>query len=208
MKGIRFGLVVALAVIPFFVLAQNSTPSTATAPQQNPTTTEPSSNQGDAPMASNGSIKILSPKVDEKLGSTIVTVRFQLDNAGLSADTSPNFRVQLDSREAVETTSTEQSFTGLTPGDHVVTIDLVDANHNPIPQGHVEVRFHTFTPGPDPSQQTGALVAPSVVKASLPLPDNTANDELPSAAGNLPLLSMVGFGVLVGGVISAMRTRR
>lgn len=203
MKLSRFALIVALATGSLAAMAQNAASQSGSSPGQGSTT--PSSNQAGAPMATNRYIKVLSPRVDEKIGSSIVTIRFQLANNGISADTSPNFRVQLDSRDPIQTTSTEQSFTGLAPGQHVLTIDLVDANHTSIPQGHVDVRFSTFTPGPDPNQQTGALRAPTVVKASLPLP---GTDELPYAAGELPLLSMVGFGILVGGVVSAMRTRR
>ena len=33
------------------------------------------------------------------------------------------------------------------------------------------------------------------------------DQELPSAAGALPLLSVIGFGVLLGGIASAMKTR-
>jgi hypothetical protein len=39
-----------------------------------------------------------------------------------------------------------------------------------------------------------------------PLPQPLAND-LPNGNGSLPLLSIIGFGILVGGVISALRTR-
>jgi len=182
-------------------------------------------------MASNSVIKILSPKVDEKLGSSALSVRYELLNSGVSASASPSYRLQLDSRDPVETTSTEHSFTGLAPGKHVLTVEVVDANHTPIMGSRTEVQFTTSNQLPSagaqqpaaprqqqpPTQQQAQpqqqqpraeLMPPSVHKAYLPLPAGSGSDELPSAAGELPLLSMVGFGVLVGGGISAMRTRR
>lgn len=161
-------------------------------------------------MASSAAIKVLSPKVNEKVGGSAVTVRFQLVKASMTADTSPTYRVQLDGRDPVEITSTEHSFSGLKDGEHVITIDLVDANHTPVPISHTEVRFSSFTPGANGASgtPTGALAVPTVVKAKWELPTGEAHKELPSAGSELPLLSMVGFGVLVGGVISAMRTRR
>jgi hypothetical protein len=98
--------------------------------------------------------------------------------------------VQLDGRDPVETTANEYSFTGLAAGRHVITIDLVDANHTPIPGSHTVVNFKTYSPGVNNSQQTGALAPPQVYKAKLPLPDGNLAEELPSSAGELPLLSI------------------
>jgi hypothetical protein len=129
----------------------------------------------------------------------------------------------------VETTSTEYSFTGLKSGNHVLTVELVDANHTPIMGSNTEVRFSSGNQASVGTEQAPArpqsqqpqqaqpqqpqppradLQPPSIHKASLPLPPSSGSDELPSAGGELPLLSMVGFGVLAGGLISAMRTRR
>jgi hypothetical protein len=161
-------------------------------------------------MASSSAIKVLSPKVDEKLQASVVTLRYELVNTGLSADPSPTYRLQLDGRDPVETTASEYSFTGLQPGDHVITIDLVDANHTPVGGSHTEVRFHSSNgaAAPAASGQTSSLYPPIVKRAALPLPPGNPTDQLPSAGGELPLLSMVGFGVLAGGVISAMKTRK
>jgi hypothetical protein len=200
--------VIILFVLSIFAVAQSPGTQPGTAPSQGSNAAD--RNQSGAAMASSGVIKVLSPKVDERLGSSAVTVRFQLQNTRAAADSSPTYRLQLDGRDPVETTSTEHSFSGLADGEHVVTIDLVDANHTPIAQSHTEVRFRTFTPGANgnvtgPSSSTNP--AP-VVKAKWELPGAESRRELPTAATELPLLSMVGFGVLVGGVISAMRTRR
>jgi len=162
----------------------------------------------DAIMAASNSLRILSPTVDQSIGSTTVTLRYQLTDTAASAAPSPTYRVQLDGRDPEETLGTEYSFTGLAPGAHTIIVQLVDANHTVISGSQAVVHFKTFTPGAATDQKpqtTGALAPPPIVKAKLPLP---SADQLPSAGGELPLLSMVGFGVLVGGVISAMRTRR
>lgn len=179
-------------------------------------------------MAASSSLKIVSPTVGQKIGSTAVDVQYQMTDAGASAAPSPTYRVQLDGRDSSETLDTEYSFTGLAPGPHSATVELVDANHNPIPGSRAVVHFTTFTPGltpapaagtpptnPAPSnaapakpQTTGALSPPQIIKARMPLPPANPADQLPSAGGDLPLLSIVGFGVLAGGVISALRTRK
>jgi hypothetical protein len=231
MNRLRHYLLMAIISAPLLAGAQTSGTTSPSAPGEGATT--PNTNQAGGPMASNSAIKILSPKIDEKIGSSAVSVRYELLNDGVSASASPNYRLQLDSRDPVETTSTEHSFTGLAPGKHVLTVEVVDANHTPIMGSRTEVQFTTSNPLPSAGTQQPAaprqqqqppiqpqqaqpqqqqpraeLMPPSVHKANLPLPSGSGSDELPSAGGELPLLSMVGFGVLVGGVISAMRTRR
>lgn len=180
----------------------------------------PNGDAGASVMAASSSLRILSPKVGEKIGSSSIDVRYEMTNTNADAAASPTYRVQLDERDPSETLDTEYNFTGLAPGAHTVTIELVDANHTPIQGSQAVVHFTTFTPGangtskaggttPGPTssldQSDGPLAAPRVVKANMPLP---SRNELPNSGGELPLLSMVGFGVLVGGVISAMRSRK
>jgi hypothetical protein len=203
---LQFGIVFLSLALTAFGQSSGTAPGTA-------------ASQGSATMATqeqggttsgNGAIKVLSPKVNEKLEASIVTLRYQLVNTGLAADPSPTYRLQLDGRDPVETTSSEYNFTGLQPGEHVITIDVVDANHTPVGGSHTEVRFQSANPGaaPPASGQTSSLSPPTVKKAALPLPTGNGTEQLPSAGGELPLLSMVGFGVLAGGMISAMKTRK
>lgn len=206
MGRIHIFAVIILGIVSGSAGAQSPGNPPGTVPNQG--TPASAANQS---MAASSVIKVLSPKVHEKLGASGVTLRFQVDNPGAAADTSPTYRVQLDARDPVEITSTEHSFTGLADGEHVITIELVDANHTPIPQSRTEVRFRTYTPGAGGSVSDGrasSASAPPVVKAKWELPRIEGHRHLPSAATELPLLSMVGFGVLVGGIISAMRTRR
>jgi len=182
------------------------------------------SNSSAAPnavMAASGSLRITAPTIGERLGATQVTARYELTNPGADAASSPTYRVQLDGHDPDETLDTSYTFTGLAPGDHSIIVQLVDANHNPIGGSRAIVHFKTDTPGANPSgahtnsgtgggasaapQTTSALTPPALIKAKLPLPSRA---ELPDAGGELPLLSLVGFGVLFGGAISAMRTRK
>jgi hypothetical protein len=223
MKGLRHFLLASLLILPLLAGAQTSGTTTGSSPSQGATT--PNTNQAGGQMATSSAIKILSPKAGEKIGSSAISVSYELLNDSVSAAGSPTYRLQLDGRDPVETTGTDYSFSGLPTGSHVLTVEVVDANHTPLMGSRTQVQFTTAnqlpaagnqsqpgqqpkgqsTPQQQPSQQPRAeLQPPSLYKASLPLP----SDELPSAAGELPLLSMVGFGVLVGGVVSAMRTRR
>jgi hypothetical protein len=200
MKKLIAAIFLVVLTIPLSTLAQNAAGS--------PSAPQPAQNEAPI-MAASNSLRILSPTVGEKIGNTAVTLRYQLTDKAASASGSPTYRVQLDARDPAETLGTEYSFTGLAPGDHTIFVELVDANHVTINGSRTVVHFKTFTPGADQkSQTTGALQPPLVIKANLPVPPATGSRPLPSAGGELPLLSMVGFGVLVGGVISAMRTRK
>ena len=147
--------------------------------------------QGSAPPA----ITILDPQAGAKLAQDFVSVRYELSNPNAVAGT-PNFRVQLDSRDPVQTSSTNQQFTGLQPGTHNLTVWLVDANGTPITGSQASVQFILVPPAPPASPRSQTL------------PEKSAGPPaLPGGGSPLPLLSVVGAGVLCGGLISALRTR-
>lgn len=200
MKRLRIAIILIItAVLPVSLRAQNTT--TAAVP-----------GQAGNPAAQGNVLRITSPKAGERLNQNFVNVQFDLSNGGASASGTPNFEVKLDSQDPVRTNSTNYTFSGLTPGAHTVTVQLVDANQTPVAGARSEVQFVVMQPAaPTPG---GAIALrhrlPSVISASLRVdePKQPANDEeLPSAAGALPLLSVIGFGVLLGGIASAMRTR-
>lgn len=143
-------------------------------------------------------LRIVAPKAGERLQQTFVTVQYQLTNPGIAAG-SPQYRVQLDNRDPVVTTATDTTFTGVTPGSHSLTVDLVDANKTPIVGSVASLTFVT--------------VAPPAPKAALPQSDQKTDQgpapetALPSGSSALPLLSLIGFGALVGGIASALKTR-
>lgn len=168
----RFKFAIILAVMALGILiapcarAQNSSPQQSTA---------------SAPL-----LQITQPPAGAKLAQSFVSVQYQLTNPSIAAAGSPNFKVQIDNQDPITTTSTSQDFTGLAPGPHTVSVQLVDANGSPIAGAAASVKFTIV----NPASQSG-------FSARI----------LPSGSSPLPLLSVIGFGVLLGGLVSAMRTR-
>jgi hypothetical protein len=192
--------IVIMAMMTLYAGAQ-------TVPSQN-NGAAPSNNAAvQAPASQNAALSILKPAAGEKLRQNSVTVTYALANPGASAAGSPNFQVRLDSQDPVTTTATEYSFTGLTPGSHTVTVQLVDANGTPVQGAQAVVQFTVL-------KQTARKHGPQAIAAALRLEPGTdirIQQSTPApaapASGALPLLSVIGFGVLVGGLASAMKTR-
>jgi hypothetical protein len=143
-------------------------------------------------------LKITSPQANEKIAQTFVAVQYQ-QLAPASAASTPTYELRLDSRDPVQTTDTSYTFNGLTPGAHDLIVQIVDANGVPISGTRSEVKFTVVAPVATGSGAGSASNLP-------PLPTSFAPD-LPAGNSSLPLLSIIGFGILVGGVISALRTR-
>jgi hypothetical protein len=204
-KHLRLVIILAvLAALPLRLGAQNA----GTAPNQG-------AGQAGNPAAQGNVLRITSPRAGERVRQAFINVQFELTNSGASAAGMPNFQVKLDSQDPVSTNSTSHTFSGLSPGPHTVTVQLVDANGTPVAGARSEVQFVVLQPAPTPS----AAIAlqhrrPNMVLAALRVEDPAAREghkdkeqDLPSAAGALPLLSVIGFGVLLGGIASAMKTR-
>lgn len=176
-------------------------------------------------------IRILTPVENQLLGTNFTNVRFELTNPSASAG-APNFLVQLDGNDPIRTTSTEYNFTGLAPGPHSVTVTVVDANDTPLSGGRAVVPFLVSQPAAQPATNTPQQGTPSQqqqphsqprqaspggmayysqpqvqVAGFAPPPSLSDDDKLPPASSALPLLSVIGFGVLLGGIASAMKTR-
>jgi hypothetical protein len=149
-----------------------------------------------------GNLRVLSPKSGQSVSQNFVTVRYELLNPAAAASPTPTFQLQLDAADPVRTASTEYTFTGLAPGQHTVMVELVDANNTPIMGSRRTVQF-TVAP------QTGASVVPRPAQqASLAaISYDEQQNSLPATGSALPLLSVIGFGVLLGGIASALRTR-
>ncbi|HUN88941.1 MAG TPA: hypothetical protein VMU28_09125 [Terriglobales bacterium] len=164
-----------------------------------------SSDAPNAVMAASDHLRITSPTIGERIPGSQITARYEITDPAADAAPSPTFSIQLDGRDPSETLDNSYTFNGLAPGAHSIIVQLVDANHNPLSGSQAIVHFKTYTPGAAAPQSSLGVVPPAVVKAKLPLPSKA---ELPNAGSELPLLSLVGFGVLFGGAISAIRGRK
>ncbi len=199
-RKLRTLLLLAMAAaLSVWAAAQNA----GTAPNQG-------AGQAGNAAAQVGVLRITSPRTGERLKQNFVNIQYELTNGGVSAGT-PNFELKIDSQDPVTTSSKNYTFTGLTPGQHTVRVQLVDANGTPIAGAQSQIQFVVEQTPPAP----GGLMAwhrrrPDLIAAALRVKakqDDRKDDQLPSAAGALPLLSVIGFGVLLGGIASAMRTR-
>ena len=178
---------------------------------------------GQAVAQSPAVVEIISPQPGEKLQRDTLTVRCK---QAAQSPPSPNFELRLDDREPVLTMETESTFTRLTPGNHTLVIQEVDANGTPISGSRNVVHFSVApqTPAGGQSPQSspqksppGAVSLQSVQPKPVSLRVVATKDgdvrpveerNLPSAASALPLLMIIGIGVLIGGLVSARRTRR
>lgn len=161
---------------------------------QNPggKTSQPPGDSTNVP-SQNGALRVNSPTANEKIGHDFVHVTYQLVNRGLAASPSPTFNVQLDGQDPVSTATYDYTFTGLTPGQHTVTVTLVDANGTPIANASVAVKFVVVR------QTAGAWMHWHHPHQPVQLAEAQVTP--------LPMLSMVGFIVLIGGICTAVRTR-
>lgn len=112
-------------------------------------------------QASTSALRILTPLPGQALSNNFVTVRFELvrpDPGG----SDHNFVVRLDGRDPINTSETAFTFTEITPGKHVLTVALVDANGNPQPDARAQINFSVETPGNTThAAQSGRQTAPS-----------------------------------------------
>ncbi|HEV8523616.1 MAG TPA: hypothetical protein VGQ71_03890 [Terriglobales bacterium] len=182
-----------------------------------------------AQQGGRAAVRVLSPKAGEKISNTFVNVKYELA-APVSAAGSPTFQLRLDGRDPVRTTDTEHTFTGLAPGSHRLSIELVDANNTPLPGSRAELQFTVVSGSGRPGTTSGTPLRtgtglqgavsfgtqPRLQYASLLWQTNAGGQykdaqpyETPLLrTSSLPLLSVIGLGVLLGGIASALRTRQ
>jgi hypothetical protein len=169
-----------------------------------------------APTSSTTGIRVLTPKIGQKFDTNIVGVHFELTNPRAVAATMPDFRLQMDNTDPITISTSEYTFTGLSAGEHTLKIELVDANNTPVAGTQVAVPFTVnqqgagaanqqgTTPAAAPRSEVSPINPPEYVPTSYLTLDD---DALPNSGSALPLLSVIGFGVLVGGIATAMKTR-
>jgi hypothetical protein len=91
-------------------------------------------------------VRILTPSAGEALVTDYVNVKYELVRPSLSDE--PNFLVQLDAADPVQTSETSHTFSDVQPGVHTIRVTLVDANNSPVQGGPATVQFKTTTAPP------------------------------------------------------------
>lgn len=153
-----------------------------------------------------GAVRIISPRSGAQLRQNFVTVRF----ASLQQVAFSTFELRLDAQDPVHTSKTSYTFADLNPAPHDLIIQMVDANNMPIMGTRSEVRFTVLSQaaGGSTAQPTsGSQSRLQTGNQSSGAGDPQQLASLPNGHSSLPLLSVIGFGILVGGVISALKTR-
>lgn len=154
-------------------------------------------------------LQIVSPTDGQKLSVDYVNIQFQVTNPAAAANDMPTFQVSLDGGDPVQTSTMTHTFTGLAPGEHTVRVEMIDANSTPVSGTRTEVHFLVTPQASAPAHSPGEIsqqYGGEIRNASANRSANPQSD-LPSAGSGLPLLSVIGFGVLVGGIASALKTR-
>ncbi len=146
-------------------------------------------------------LRIVYPQANQKIAQTSIVVRYEQVRPA-SASGTPIYELRLDNRDPVRTSDASYTFSGLTPGAHDLVVRVVDANGTPISGTRNEIKFEMVNPtAAGSTANTGGAFNN---QSAPPLP---SSNDLPNGSSSLPLLSVIGFGILVGGVISALRTR-
>lgn len=159
-----------------------------------------------AAPAATSAVRIVSPKPGDKLVNNFVEVRYEMTTP-ISASGTPTFRIRLDGRDPITTTDLSYTFSELTAGPHTVTVELVDANGTPINGSLAQIQFSVVTgqsapnrlPRPSSQLKNAGQYQPAAWQQQ---------DQLPQTGSALPLLSVIGLGVLIGGLASALKVTR
>lgn len=215
MKQIRLLVLLALVATAVGITAQDQTTVAVPADSPQATTVIVS------PDAQPSPVRILTPTAGQTLTSDFVQLSFELARPALSGE--PNFLVQLDANDPIGMTDTSYTFSPIQPGNHTIRVTLVDANNMPIEGGTATVHFKVKQPAagggpggamqrPSGSPANGSLASRSFAgpAPAEPIPPELRHGgdaNLPLAGSPLPLLALIGFGLLIGGAAQAMRMR-
>jgi hypothetical protein len=183
------------------------------AAQNPPSTTSPAGAAVVTPAAQSTLIRILTPVYGQTLAANFVNVRFELVSPALNGE--PIFLVQLDAADPISTSSTDYTFPDLLPGLHTIQVTLVDANNSPVQGGSATVQFKVPSSQPAHTEGSRGLKQHTVRTIAgeppvAPIPPELRKDgdvNLPLAGSPLPLISLIGFGLLIGGAAQTMRWR-
>ncbi len=144
-------------------------------------------------------------------GQTSKNVDLQFELLPPAASGEPNLLVQLGNPSPA--TGAETTFAGLEPGLHTARVILMDDHDQPLQGGiamvHFRVRATTIPPTATPTSPQeiqGAAPAPPP-----PVPPELRGDAdpgLPFRGSPLLLVSLVGFALLIGGILPGIRSRK
>jgi hypothetical protein len=166
------------------------------------------------PEPQSAAVRILTPVAGQTLEANFADLTFELVQPALSGE--PNFLVQLDAADPINTSETSYTFSDLQPGLHTVRVTLVDANNSPVQGGSATVQFkipstqppaHTNSGSHNSKQFSARTIAGAPPAAPIPPELRDGDINLPLAGSPLPLLSLIGFGLLIGGAAQTMRSR-
>jgi hypothetical protein len=169
-----------------------------------------SSNSGTTPnhATTRRVVHIVSPASGENLEATSVSVRYQVSPMKRTSTHPTVFRLQVDSQPPVQTAETMHVFESLTPGSHDVTVELLDSRNRPITSSLAKASFVCQPPETNFAELVvEPMLPPSLQKVAMFLPQAAAPIDPGDGSGEMPLLSVIGLGVLIGGMVSAMKTR-
>ncbi len=153
-------------------------------------------------------VHIVSPVSGENLEGTSVSIRYQVSPTKRTSTQPAMFRIQMDSQPPVETNETAYTFDSLMPGSHDVTVELLDSRNRPITSSLAKASFVCQSPETNSAELVvEPMLPPTLQKVAMFLPQAAAPIDPGDGSGEMPLLSVIGLGVLIGGMVSAMKTR-
>ena len=159
------------------------------------------------PAVRGATVQLLSPSQGERVEGPSISIHYNIMGQKHVSSRTPTFLVQLDSETPVETSETTYSVDHLLAGEHAVTVSLVDSRHHPIQGSRAQLTFVCAESSPTEEVKVEPMLPASLQKVAIYLPQVAAPVEPPDGSGEMPLLSVIGLGVLVGGMVSAMKTR-
>jgi hypothetical protein len=154
-------------------------------------------------------IQIVSPAFGENLEGTSVSIRYEVSSTKRTSAHPATFRLKMDAQPPVETIETAYTFDSLAPGPHDVTVELLDSRNRPVASSLAETSFVSTLPETSASAElvVEPMLPPTLQKVAMFLPQAAAPIDPGDGSAEMPLLTVIGLGVLVGGMVSAMKTR-
>jgi hypothetical protein len=191
----KLGIIAILVLSAISIAgAQNSASATSTASNH---------------VTTRRAIHIVSPTSGENLEGTSVSIRYEVSSTKRTSARPLTFRIQMDSQPPVETTETAYTFDSVAPGPHDVTVELLDSRNRPVASSLAKASFVSAMPDTNSTAElvVEPMLPPSLQKVAMFLPQAAAPIDPGDGSAEMPLLSVIGLGVLVGGMVSAMKTR-